>query len=258
MKRLLCLLVLCLPFISSTAHSRNWQTDSEFRERLLSDPKRCQRAVRNKANYLKYWPSNYSVEPIAYAPKAHVFHTYEAFGDLSYSGCPAAAMLPNKMDAAIWYERAAVGHLAVAQFKLGRMLYEGDGIQEDRELGLQWLTSAALEKSESARQYLVHLGVDIQPSAGPTTYQQMEQEYRNMAAAQRQAAFSDAVNFVAAVATVYLEAQVAQNPAPSVQRQAPVQYVRPRPTYCTTSSFATVTSTDSLAIINATRQTFCN
>lgn len=257
MRWLLTVLLIGGGLVAGNVQARNWQTDPEFRERLLSDPRRCARAVRNQQNYLQYWPENYQIVPVAYAPKVHAFQTYEAFGDLAYRGCEAANHPIDKFQAAIWYEKSAIGHWPPAQFKLGRMLYEGDGIQRDPEYGIAWLTSAALEKNEDARQYLTRIGINVSPTMGPSTYEHMERLHRLEVSAQRRELLSGTAHFIATVATAYFSAQGATDNR-SRSGQAPVQYTRPRPTYCATNVRALITGTDAMTFVNATRTSFCN
>lgn len=245
---------------TTVAVAANWQTDPEHRERIISDPRRCARAARNMEAYLRHWPPNMVVTPIAYAPRVHAFLTYESFGDLSYRGCASAGLAPDRLAAAEWYERSAVGHLASAQFKLGRMLYDGDGIGRDSEWGQRWLISAALEGNDSARQYLGGLGIEVRANPGPTTYMRLEQEFRSMAAAERQQMFADTVRVAGVIASAYLEhrtqtlpATFRSNPPPRPQ----VEYLRPRPSYCRLTSSSIVMGTESMPLVNSNVWVFC-
>ncbi|MDA3934846.1 MAG: hypothetical protein PF630_11055, partial [Gammaproteobacteria bacterium] len=86
---------------------------------------------------------------------------YDLMGDIYIHGCDNAGIQPDPLMAANYYEFAAIGHVAQSQRKLGRMLFEGDGIQVNESMGIKWLTSAALEGDIEARTYLNSLKINI-------------------------------------------------------------------------------------------------
>lgn len=248
---------------------------------------------------LERWPQvdGRSRGPLWYvytrAPKSnntpHILN-YELLGDMYYGGCAAkpqnvAARLwdgkrdgvaVDKQQAARYYEFAALAHVASSQFKLGKMLFEGDGIALDQETGINWLTSAALEGNKESRDYLSGLGItDIPAALSPNSYQKLAQRERQlqqiqsraMAARQRQTQENWA-NFalisLAAVGAYYSGSAIAPSAATSQSMNQSTRGVpekinlrRSRPVFCTSRVHLSVVG-EYAPFVNGTIKTFCN
>ncbi|MCH6485030.1 sel1 repeat family protein [Pseudoxanthomonas sp. LH2527] len=190
-------------------------TSSDFAERedQLS-PKKCATTLKRAENFVKYWPPGSSDAYIMYNPDKMGFRAYDLLGDLHFRGCEKAALSPNKVEAARWYQSAAVKHLPESQWKLGKMFYEGDGVAQDKEAGLAWLTSAAMEGSAEAAVFLQRAGEKVPTAVTPNSYSvAMEHAKNELArgqAADRDRMVRDLARFLVDTATVYAVAKAAQ------------------------------------------------
>lgn len=235
--RLLCVMAMFLvPHAVGAASLWSTSSDPQARERELSE-KRCATNFKRMLTFTKYWfPredlfSNY----LMYDPKKIGFRGYDLLGDLYYRGCEKAQIRPDKMAAFTWYQNAAIAHLPESQYKVGRMLFEGDGVPKDEEKGVQWLTSAALEGSKDAAQYLTRISEEVPRPISPNSYsyssQVALQQRSNQRAEQRRAIIQDLGNIVITGAMIagsaYLASSVSSRHAPT-----PTTVSRYRPVYC--------------------------
>src|SRR5690606_7231166 len=108
--------------------------------------------------------------PNYYMYRQMVMPFWEFTGDMYYNGCPKGGLAIDKATAAQWYQSAAMEFVPTAQYKLGRMMLEGDGIPVNTEGGRAWMTSAALEGSAEAARYLENAGLPVPQPINPTSY----------------------------------------------------------------------------------------
>lgn len=212
---------------------------------------------------------------------------YDLLGDIYYYGCDAkptslagrmwhgdrGPVEQNKQLAALHYEFAAIGHVGRSQYKLGRMLVEGDGIPEDKDIGIKWLISAAMEGNSAARSYLRTIGIDDVPAAvWPNTFQvlaenerQLQREFQQYLQ-ERQAKKRENWATLAAVSLVALGAyysagSIAATPAVSQpSSSAPLRRTtvhRSKPVFCTSNLQMTGLQSGSMTFVNGTISTFC-
>ena len=148
------------------------------------------------------------------------------FGDLFFRGCSPAGFQSRKDVAAAWYEAAAIRHYAPAQWKLGRMLMEGDGIDQDLSAGQSWLTLAASEGSLEAADYLARKGLPVPAALQTTTFEIMREESEKAYSEVRKRYWSgimqDTTRLMANVAAVYVQANaVAVQEQPAIRNKSP-------------------------------------
>lgn len=105
-----------------------------------------------------------------YTYKTHQLSMIETFGDIYYNGCQKAGIVSDKNTALEMYARAALNHVPSAQFKLGKMWYDGDGVEKNETTGLLWITSAALEGSTPAAQFLLSINEEAPNPISPNSY----------------------------------------------------------------------------------------
>lgn len=229
-----------------------------------------------------YWSFDRSFE---FYP--HIMN-YDLMGDLYYYGCEYSGQSiagrvwsgkregfdPDPVIAAKYYEFAAIGHVPRSQYRLGLMLFEGDGIPRDEETGIQWLTSAALEGYQDARDYLKELGLDVPEASSPNTYSVLAQDeraqymalQRAIHARQQQIRQNWATVAIVAVGAYYAADNLATgaaattsgSTAPSTTQPQRVIVQRSRPVFCTSMGNVTITGTSYTAFANGTVSTFCH
>lgn len=56
--------------------------------------------------------------------------------------------------AVYWFQVAAQGGSAIAQFNLGYLIYKGLGVDANREKALYWLKKASAQGHEKAKEFL--------------------------------------------------------------------------------------------------------
>lgn len=216
---------------------------------------------------------------------------YEVLGDIYYHGCKAESQTAvgriwygdrspveqNKARAALHYEFAAIGHVSRAQYRIGRMLVEGDGVPQDMEMGLQWLMAAAIEGNNDARGYLKKKGIENIPNPiSPNTFQvlavnehQMREQYRQRLSdytQQRQAQtrqnWASLFTIGLVVLGAYYSADVTSSaPSASLPSTAAqpgrVTVQRAMPVFCNSQINMTGITSGSLMLVNGTISTFC-
>ena len=236
--------------------------------RFTYDTATCHKRVKNMHNMIKHWPPGTVNPPNYYMYKQMVIPFWEFTGDMYYNGCPRGDLASDKVTAAQWYQSAAMEFVPTAQYKLGRMMLEGDGIPVNVEGGRAWMTSAALEGSSEAARYLANASLPVPEPINPTSYtiavRQAKAELEAGQARDRAAIVSDLSNLVVNVASAYLAASVASPVAPVVNRPpAPATttpaYTTPtmrRPVFCRSYSTVTSSAVSDTAWINVS--TFCN
>jgi TPR repeat protein len=120
------------------------------------------------------------------------------------TGAQAPVSRPIRSQPPYWYQAAAVAHVREAQWKLGKMLFEGDGVPKNTDAGLAWLTSAAIEGSTEAASYLHARGEPVPPRIYPNSYtiaaERAHQELEAAQTAQRQQAVRDLASLLVTVA----------------------------------------------------------
>ena len=201
-------------------------SDPAQREAQLSENK-CALTYKRTLNFVKHFPpERNNLGYVMYDPKLMGYRAYDMLGDIYYRGCAKAKLAPDKVAAAIWYQSAAVIHLPESQWKLGRMLVEGDGIPSNKDAGFAWLTSSALEGSPEAANYLRALGEPVPTAVSPNSYTLAAEELlqaRNAARAEERAQIvRDLGGLLVTVGSMYVIAkansmQVVSTPRTSVQ-----------------------------------------
>lgn len=195
---------------------------------------------------------------------------YDFLGDVYYYGCTSAGIQPDPVLAAKFYEFAAIGHVARSQYRIGRMMVEGDGIQRSEEMGIKWLTSAALEGDRNARAYLNDLGVEVPAAIAPNTFSRLahheralEQNYELVMQQRAQQRRQNIGEFFT-VAIVALGAfYVADAAISGVPQQAPAgaarasQVRRSQPVFCQSNINLLATSNRFSTYATGTMTTFC-
>ena len=236
--------------------------------RFTYDSATCHKRVKNMHNMIKHWSPGTLNPPNYYMYKQMVMPFWEFTGDMYYNGCGEAGLAVDKPTAAQWYQSAALEFVPSAQYKLGRMMLEGDGIPLNVAAGRAWLTSAAIEGSSEAARYLASAGLPIPPAITPNSYtvaaRQAKAELEAGQARDRAAIVSDLSNLVVNLASAYVSASIASQAAPSVKRApAPVVNapifnapVMRRPVYCNVYATVTPSAINDTAWVNVT--SFCN
>lgn len=161
------LVVLTIVISAEQAHAADEPTPVA---RFTYEPATCHKRVKNMQNMIKYWAPGAINPPNFYMYKQMVMPFWEFTGDMYYNGCPKGDLDIDKTTAAQWYQNAAMEFVPTAQYKLGRMMLEGDGIAVNVEGGRAWMTSAALEGSTEAAQYLANVGLPVPQPINPTSY----------------------------------------------------------------------------------------
>lgn len=236
--------------------------------RFTYDAGTCQKRIKNMNNMIKYWSPGTIVPPNYYMYKQMVIPFWEFTGDMYYHGCAKGGLSIDKSTAAQWYQSAALEFVPTAQFKLGRMMIEGDGIPANIEGGRAWVTSAALEGSAEAAQYLASYGLPVPQPISPTSYtvaaRQAKAELEAGQARDRAAIVRDLSNLVVNAASIYVAASLATPVAPTVARTVPqtptVANPNPpvmrRPVYCNIYGTITPSTISNTAWVNVS--SFCN
>ena len=213
------ILVIALSLASTSS-------DPAEREDQLSE-KKCATTYKRMLNFVKYWPPGSNADYIMYNPDKVGFRGYDLLGDVYFRGCVKAGLSPDKLAAASWYQAAAVAHLPEAQWKLGRMFFEGDGIPQDKNAGLAWISSAAIEGSPFAADYLRALGKTVPTPVVPNSYTVASQQAQNRLeaaqAAERRQIVGDLSRFLIQVGTSYLIAKETAISQPIPQTRPAVQ-----------------------------------
>lgn len=266
MRKVVCLLisVYALLGVSSCAVYSNiflLSTDIEDRDKMLNT-KRCKEVVKSYQFYTNYTDiptSSHPANDYLYAREGGGFKFVDLYGDLFYEGCPQEGIVQNKVRAAEIFEWNAVGHSPYSQFRFGQMLFEGDGIAQNEEKGLQWLTSAAMEGSELSRDYLENIGVEPPPPLSKPTWMHLEEYWKKVGENAWREFAADMLGVVTYAAVIYAGAKsqavthgtVSQEPSRLIHTQ------RFRPAFCQISGNYTVTGTEYSAYVNGTFNTFC-
>ncbi|WP_448245071.1 tetratricopeptide repeat protein [Pseudoxanthomonas mexicana] len=236
--------------------------------RFSYDHATCHKRVKNMHSMIKHWSPGAVSPPNYYMYKQMVMPFWEFTGDMYYNGCPKGGLAADKIVAAQWYQSAAMEFVPTAQYKLGRMMLEGDGIPANLEGGRAWMTSAALEGSSEAARYLANAGLPIPQPINPASYtiaaRQAKAELEAGQARDRAAIVGDLSRLVVNVASAYVAASVASPVAPVVKRAptpiaaAPVYSVPAmrRPVFCNTYGTVTPSAVTDTAWVNVS--TFCN
>ena len=236
--------------------------------RFTYDQATCHKRIKNMNSMIKYWSPGTLNPPNYYMYKQMVMPFWEFTGDMYYNGCPKGELTIDKVTAAQWYQSAAMEFVPTAQYKLGRMMLEGDGVPVNVEGGRAWMTSAALEGSPEAALYLANAGLPVPQPINPTSYtiaaRQAKAELEAGQARDRAAIVRDLSHLVVNVASAYIAANASSPVAPVVKRAPPPATATPaynaptmrRPSFC--NSYATVTSSSvsNTAWVNVS--TFCN
>lgn len=258
----------------------------------IYDSKECSRQTKNMNRLLDLWrsgkatPADISIavprpDGTVYAPfgdglpyytyKMHLLNTIETFGDIYYYGCPKEGVSASKSAAMEMYERAAIKHVPSAQFKLGRMQYEGDGVEKQEEIGLAWITSAAIEGSADAAQFLASINKNTPKPISPNSYAAAALEakaiHEGLKQADRAKLVSDLASLSVNFATGYLTG-IATQPTTNVPKVAkqPSSTTTPKatkpmltmtqPTYC--NYYVTTYSSEYSDTVSATVSKFCH
>ncbi len=253
-KVILCAAVIALSACASVAST---SFKLEDRDQMLSES-RCAVNFKRSNKFIEYFPPVYSQKTLMLYSKHESIRAYDLRGDLFYYGCDSAGLQPDKAEAAKWYLFTANLHVPEAQFKLGKMMAEGDGIPKNETAGMEWLVSAALEQDSNARRYLEQKGVDVPRTSGPNTYERITDYNRQIAKQQNAQFWSDLGGVVILAAATYAVVYASQAPSYSSGRQPSITHqptiYRYKPTWCSSSIMATAYS----GIVTGTVTTFCN
>lgn len=265
------LVIMAVFTLGACAQLASTSSAPEDREKMISSS-RCSVNYNRLRRFVEYYPPGSESLKNIYAMYRQGYlgvRGYDTLGDVYYHGCPSANLNPSRSMAAMWYEYAALGHVAEAQYKFGRMLFQGDGIPENKELGIQWLTSAAIEGNRDARQFLQGLGQEAPPEIGPNTYETLEAEHARARRHERADWFKSAagdilglgivaVTTVAYSAAYVAAAQAGHTAAPATQfAPEPIVIERYAPRFCSTTANIIVTGGPYSAFANGTSATFC-
>jgi hypothetical protein len=243
MKYLVSVVALPAALLAGCASLASTSTNPVERQLQLSSD-RCAGTYKHMLNFVKYFPPRRSYGWIMYNPKKVGFRGYDLLGDVYYNGCASAGLAPDKVAAAYWYQAAAVAHVPEAQWKLGKMLFEGDGVPKNTDAGLAWLTSAAIEGSTAAASYLHARGEPVPPRIYPNSYaiaaERAHQDLEAAQAAQRQQAVHDLASLLVTVGAAYVGASAATQSrpiySPNVSRMPQLRMTKPA--YCSTNATA--------------------
>lgn len=264
MKPLSILLTSVIVVLSSACATSSAPKD---RARELAD-NRCDTTLRRMQNFVKHFyptPNVYTI-PHMYKKGYLGVRGYDLLGDLYYQGCNSAGLISDKSQAADWYQHAAIGHVPESQYKLGKMLFEGDGITKDEKGGMNWLMSAALEGDSQARRYLTTRNISPPAPVYPNSYQVIQQRIVQYEREQRARSMSNLLQLVGLAAVTYSAASLnnsnnqqsaytpAYNPQPTYQ---PINVQRFKPVYCSTISNINVSGVGNNALLTGTANTFC-
>jgi len=251
MRYLVSLIALSTAFLAGCASLASTSTNPTERQLQLSSG-RCAGTYKHMLNFVKYWPPRSNYDWIMYNPKKVGFRGYDLLGDVYYHGCASANLAPDKVAAAYWYQAAAVAHVPEAQWKLGRMLFEGDGVPKNTDAGLAWLTSATIEGSTEAAGYLRSHGEPVPPRIYPNSYaiaaEHAHQKLEAAQTAQRQQVVRDLASLLVTVGAAYAGAYVGATAAaqsqpaysPNVSHMPDLRMTRP--SFC--STYATANEVD--------------
>lgn len=220
--------------------------------RWTVDQSKCAKQYKNMGTVLEFYAGKpRQFDSIAqdrhdyFAFKTQYFAMRESFGDLFYFGCKKAEKASDKATAFQMYEHAAANHVPSAQFKLGRMLIDGDGIPQNREAGMAWISAAAIEGSAEASAYLSKIGINPPDPIWPNSYAQASVEakeiYDGFWRVERAKIVSDLTRLAIGAATSYAIANasvstpqnIKQQRVPQNAWQIPQVTSMRRPTYCT-------------------------
>ncbi len=156
---------------SFPSQAKDW-SDADFRNKEISQNK-CKTTLKRRLSFAKYWPPTELTyaNPYMYKHGKVGFWGYLELGDIYYNGCKKASLEPDHQLAATWYQYAAIANLAEAQWKLGRMLVNGDGIPADIDTGRKWLISAAEQGEDRSIPDLQVLNEAIPQRMTPNNYE---------------------------------------------------------------------------------------
>lgn len=253
---------LLIVVISGCATLESTSSAPQDRNKAVSES-RCAKSFQRMNNYVKYFPpsSRLALDYISYQDGKVGVRGYDLLGDIYFNGCDGANLRPNKGVAAYWYLNAANAHVAEAQYKLGKMMYEGDGVTKDEAAGMDWLMSAALEKNGDAIAYLSRLGISVPYSSGPNTYERIQAELRRQHKQQNAAYwsgfFSDLLGVALLAGATYLAIEASAptyyTPRPTSSSQNQFQVYRYKPVWCNSSFTARASGN----VVRGTITTFC-
>ena len=229
--------------------------------RWTVDQSKCAKQYKNMGKVLQFYAGKArQFDSIAqdrhdfFAFKTQYFAMRESFGDLFYFGCKEAGKPSDKATAYQMYEHASVNHVPSAQYKLGRMLIDGDGVLKNQEAGMAWISAAAIEGSTEASTYLSSMGIKPPSPIWPNTYAQAALEakeiYDGFWKEERAKIVSDltilavgaAASYVTAKATLGSTTTIKQQPTPQNVWKIPQITSMRRPTYCTIDGYITSSS----------------
>lgn len=267
----LTVITLLASFTATPAHSADYPS---LVARYTYSKDDCHKRIKNMQSMIKHWSpgtinyfsSDAFSPPNYYMYKHSVMPYWEFIGDMYYNGCPKAGLVADKTTAALWYQNAAKEFVPNAQFKLGRMLFWGDGVPSDVAAGRAWIDSAALEGSPDALDFLKRANFPVPKPISPNSYTlaalraRDEQSAKN--AANRAAVVGDLSRLVVNIAAIYVTANAASRltPAPQPRSAQPVPTISTapimrRPAYC--NAYGTITNNDITGSVWVNVSTFC-
>lgn len=256
------LLSLALILVSGSAAAGPFDTQEKRDAR--GSQNNCKSTLKKQTRFLKYWKPENTIATNLVLYRTAAIYEYEIRGDIYFSGCAKADLEADASEAAYWYLVGANFHVPSSQFKLGKMLYEGDGIPKDEPAGIDWLTSAALENNSEAKSYLSNLGIDVPKVQTTSTFDTLRAEAIRLHKQNLADTWNTVLELTVLAASTYVVVQSA-NP-PSVQArnstlnssQGSTKIQRFKPTWCTSSLMGSANSFAGYTSISGTVNTFCN
>ena len=260
------LLMIAASLTLSSCASLFFSVEPEDRQRILAED-RCAGIYKRLTGFVQNFPptsTTFTTDHRMYMEGYIGVRGYDIFGDIYYNGCKKANVSAQKKLAAQWYRYGAIGHVKESQYKLGKMLYEGDGIEKDKDSALEWLASAAAEGSVHARQYLNSLGVEAPNAIHPNTFytiQKRQKQFRKAANAQWfRESFQNLLGIatMAAVGYYAIDAGYREPQRTVHSTTSSLDLQRFRPVFCSTTGNLTLTGSGSTAFVQGYSTTFCN
>ena len=260
------LLITVAALTLSSCASLFFSVEPEDRHRILAE-NRCAGIYKRLTGFVQNFPpttKTFTTDHRMYMEGYIGVRGYDIFGDIYYNGCKGANVSKQKKRAAQWYRYGAIGHVKESQYKLGKMLYEGNGIEKDKNSGLEWLASAAAEGSVPARQYLTSLGVEAPNAFHPNTFYTIQKRQKQFRKASNAQWFRESFQNLLGIATMAAVGYYAidagyREPQRTVHSTtSSLDLQRFRPVFCSTTGNLTLTGNGSTAFVHGFSTTFCN
>ena len=234
----------------------------EKRDKRASQSK-CKSTLKKQERFLKYWRPENSLATNLVLYRTGAIYEYEIRGDIYLSGCAKANLGADASEAAYWYLIGANFHVPSSQYKLGRLLYEGNGFPKDEAAGIDWLTSAALENNSDAKIYLSNLGIDVPKVQATSTFETLRAEAIRLHKENLAETWNTVLELTVLAAGTYVAVQNANPPSARVLSSTASSHKRAggiqrfKPTWCTSSALGSANSFAGYTTVPGTGNTFC-